>query len=356
MKKRVMRFIALLFIITWVVSLTVYAMEREDKIRFQGTKEEGEDIQKTKNAVPQGMATDGKYIYLVKNREAKEGSEYRDVSYILKIKDPNSSNPKLILPMNSLKVGHANGMTYYDGFLYIANKGQKLYKVKDIGGNQNTAPMDVVWNIRSKNNKKDKEADKKKNERGTEEYSKDDTYTLAGESGEEIKNIAHYSGKYFIVCLKSEFQESQDRTNKLTYGIGVIEGSQFVIKKRFIVSARNTYPSVQDIEYSNGELWIVLSEYHNDSSTSLRNQILRVKIPSSFDAVENNKIYEPRYANEYSKPTRKKNSKGKWEGTIREVESVCVIGDKYYVWSNIIEGWNETLCRYKEKNARTEYK
>lgn len=296
-------------IIKAIAATCNYIME----IRYQG-RNQTDDQSDTENAVPQSMAGNGSTIYLLKNRENKDSS-LDDRSYIVKILNANTSSPQLVLPADAAYVGHGNGMTYYNGYLYVAHgESAKLYRVREEENSTTAYDPSTEW------------------KKGTIHYEKN-TLTLSGvNSDEKIRNIAHYTGNYFIVCLKSSYSGT---TNTLTYGVGLLEGTTFTIKKRFTVVATDTYSAVQDIDYSDGYLWAVL--YKSDDTM---NNIHLIEIPTSFSAIENGKTYSVKKTVGINK-----NEKGR-ANTKNEMESVYVYGSNFYTWSNIREGWYETFCRY----------
>jgi fibronectin type 3 domain-containing protein len=151
-------------------------------------------------------------------------------------------------------------------------------------------------------------------------------------SGEVIKNIAHYDGDYFIVCLESNYSGT---TNTLTYGVGPISGTTFTIQERFTVVAENTYSAVQDIDYKDGYLWAIL--YKSDDTM---NNIHLIEIPASYSELVDGKTYSVKKTVSINK-----NEAGR-SGTRNELESVYVYGSNFYTWSNIRTGWYETFCRY----------
>lgn len=287
------------------------------EIRFQG-RVKSKDESDTENAVPQGMAGNGNTIYLLKWRKSTN-SNVEDRSYIIKILNANTNSPKLVLPADAAYVGHGNGMVYYNGYLYVTGGDigkPVLYRIWEEENSTKSWNPSTEWTDGN----------------GTIHYEKK-TMTLQGfNGGEEIRNIAHYQGDYFIVCLKSSYSGT---TNTLTYGVGLLKGTTFTIQKRFTVEATDTYSAVQDIDYSDGYLWAVLYK-----SNDTKNNIHLIEIPTSYSAIENGATY----------PVKKtvginKNEAGRSD-TKNEVESIYINGSNYYTWSNIRTGWNETFCRY----------
>ena len=294
------------------------------EIRFQGLSENYDDYGGDyENSVPQGMAGNGNTVYLLKTRSSKV---YDDRSYIIKILNANSGSPKMVLPANEVYVEHGNGMTYYNGNIYIASGDgcdDAVFRVRETNNSTEGWGPETEWTY----------------EYETPDFDVDtmtfdtERLTVNGiNGGEDIMNIAHYTGNYFIVCLKSSYSGS---TNTLIYGVGPINGSTFTIQKRFTVTAPETFSDVQDIDYCEGYLWIALYK-HNDTL----NNIHLVELPTSYAALENGKIYEVKKT-----VTINKNEAGR-SGTKNELEAVYVNGQYIYTWSNIRTGWNETFCRY----------
>lgn len=301
------------------------------EIRLQGTSKKADEG--TKNAVPQGMAGNGNTVYLIKNRETDPsytGPMVPDRTYIIKVTNANTSSAKVIFPENAIYAGHANGMTYYNGYLYIAAGDKKevaIYRAKEAESsvtNWNPDLLKTVW-LEDISNYKDK----------TLRYQVDKITVNDYNSGEEIRNIAHYTGNYFIVCLEKSWSNG---TNTMKFGVGPISGSTFTIQTRFTVTISNTYEDVQDIDYKDGYLWIVL--YKNEGTD---NHIHLVEIPTSFSNIEDGKTYEKQ------KTVRISEDEAGHTGTRNELEAIYVNGSNYYTWSNIRDtdaSWSETFCRY----------
>ena len=290
------------------------------EIRFQG-RVQSKDEADSENAVPQSMAGNGNTIYLLKNREHKEGADVEDRSYIVKLLNANTSTPKLVLPADAAYVGHGNGMTYYNGYLYVA------------GGDIDKAALYRVWEEENSTKEWDPSTEWT-NGNGTIHYEKK-TLTLNGvNSDEKILNIAHYTGDYFIVCLKKSYSGT---TNTLTYGVGLLSNTTFTVQKRFTVVAEDTFSAVQDIDYDAGFLWIIL---YDSTDTKEKNNIHLVEIPTSYSEIGKGETYLVRKTIEINK------NEAERDGTKNEVESVYVYGSNYYTWSNIRTGWNETFCKY----------
>ena len=294
------------------------------EICFQGF-DETEDQKVTRKAVPQGMAGNGNTVYVLKSRADKSddtGASDRD--YILKILNADTNSPTLVLPDNTFYAGHGNGMTYYNGYLYIAS-GKELdaiYRVQETNNSTKSFDFATTWT-----------------NQGTAHYKKEKLSVNGLNSNDNVRNIAHYSGNYFIICLQSNYS---GMTNTLTFGVALLEGTSFTIqKRRFTVEQKDTYGAVQDIDYRDGYLWIVLHE-----KNGTKNHILLAEIPTSYSGIENGKTYDvKKYV------SINENEAGR-ENTLNELESVYVYGDNYYVWSNIEGtqgeyGWKDTFCRYK---------
>lgn len=287
------------------------------EIRFQG-RVKSKDQSDTENAVPQSMAGNGNTVYLYKTRKnLNEGED--DRGYIVKVLNANTNSPKLVLPADAVYVGHGNGMTYYNGYMYFADGEEaKLYRVREEENSTQAWDSSTEWT----------------NGKGTAHYEKK-TLSLSGnKSGESIRNIAHYIGNYFIVCLDKSYNEST-KTNSLTYGVAVLNNTTFTIQKRFYVNAKDTYGAVQDIDYRDGYLWAVLYQ-----SNSTNNHIHLIELPASYTDIEDGKIYNVKKTISINK-----NEAGR-ANTLNEIESIYVYGGNYYTWSNIREGWNETFCQY----------
>lgn len=334
--KNIIAFI-LLGILLWStgvfrVMASVVDCDKFIEIIYQGRHESKEheksDTKYFNNAVPQSMAGNGNTIYLLKRRASTNTSIVEDRSYIMKILDANTSNPKLVLPADAAYVGHGNGMTYYNGYLYVADgDNPKLYRIEEEAQSTNeTKPFSTKWS-----------------DQGTLYYEKKTMSVQGINSGETIKNIAHYSGNYFIVCLKSSYSGT---TNTLTYGVGLLNGTTFTIQKRFTVIEENTYKAVQDIDYNNGYLWVVL---YDNMVTEKNNHIHLVEVPTSYSEIVNGATYEVKKTVEINE-----NEAGRSK-TNNEIESVYVYGSNFYTWSNIrdtrasgeqLYGWSETFCRY----------
>lgn len=291
-------------------------MEHFTEIRYQGLSEKHDVSDDYGNAVPQGMAGNGNTIYLLKTKKHSTSKD-KDRSYIVKILNANTNSPKLVLPEDDLYVSHGNGMTYYNGCIYIAS---------------GDGYADVIYRVKETTNSTESPGYGTEYKTGTMKFSKERISISGINSDEDILNISHYSGDYYIVCLKKNHDGS---TNTLTYGVGPISGNSFTIQKRFTVAATKTYGSVQDIDYKDGYLWVVL--YKKDSTN---NHIHLVELPTSYNAIENGKTYEV-----MKTVSIDKNEAGR-DGTLNELESVYTNGSYFYTWSNIRTGWNETFCRY----------
>ena len=287
------------------------------EIRFQG-RVQSKDEADSENAVPQSMAGNGNTMYLLKWRKSTD-TNTEDRSYIVKLLNANTNSPKLVLPADAAYVGHGNGMTYYDGYLYVA------------GGDIGRAALYRVWEEENSTQAWNPQTEWT-NGNGTIHYEKK-TMTLNGvNSGEQIKNIAHYDGNHFIVCLNSSYSGT---TNTLTYGVGLINGTSFTVQKRFTVVAADTYSAVQDIDYKDGYLWAVLYK-----SNDTMNNIHLIEIPASYSEIVDGATYAVKKTVGINK-----NEAGRSD-TRNELESVYVYGSNFYTWSNIRTGWNETFCRY----------
>lgn len=301
---------------TGVIRAFANKLDKYIEIRFQGLSEKHDVSDKYENAVPQGMAGNGNTIYLLKTKEHSDSKD-KDRSYIVKILNANTDNPKLVLPADDLYVSHGNGMTYYNGCIYIASGKEYddvIYRVKETTNSTVSCEYSTEY------------------ANGTMKFSKERINISGINSDEDILNIAHYSGDYFIVCLKNNYNGT---TNTLTYGIGPLSGTGFTIQKRFTVAAEKTYGIVQDIDYRDGYLWVVL--YKKDDTN---NDIHLVELPTSYNAIENGKTYE------VMKTVCINNNEAGRKGTLNEIESVYTNGSYFYTWSNIRTGWNETFCRY----------
>ncbi|MDO5138592.1 MAG: fibronectin type III domain-containing protein, partial [Oscillospiraceae bacterium] len=103
----------------------------------------------------------------------------------------------------------------------------------------------------------------------------------------------------------------------------------------FTVVKENTYKDVQDIDYKDGYLWIVLHD-----SEERKNHIILAEIPTSYSEIENGKTYDIKKTISVDK-----NEAGRGD-TLNELESIYVNGSYIYTWSNILPGWYETFCRY----------
>lgn len=287
------------------------------EIRFQGRVQSNDEAD-SENAVPQSMAGNGNTMYLLKWRKSTD-PDTEDRSYIVKLLNANTNSPKLVLPADAAYVGHGNGMTYYDGYLYVA------------GGDIGRAALYRIWEEENSTKAWDPLTEWT-NGNGTIHYEKK-TMTLNGlNGGELIKNIAHYDGNYFIVCLNSSYSGT---TNTLTYGVGLLNGTSFTIQKRFTVVATDTYSAVQDIDYKDGYLWAVL--YKSDDTM---NNIHLIEIPTSYSEIVDGGVYNVKKTVGINK-----NEAGR-SGTRNELESVYIYGSNFYTWSNIRTGWYETFCRY----------
>ena len=287
------------------------------EIRFQGKVKDTDQLD-TENAVPQGMAGNGNTIYLLKTRKSKDTKVTADRDYIVKILNANTNSPKVVLPENAFGAGHGNGMTYYSGSLYIASgeNYDTIYRVEET--NNTTTAWDPLteWT----------------NKKGTAHYHKEAMTVNGLNSDEDIRNIAHYTGNFFIVCLKRKYEGT---TNTLTYGVFELNNTTFTLRKRFTVVKENTYKAVQDIDYRDGYLWIVLHE-----SEERKNHIILAEIPSSYSEIENGKTYDVKKTISIDK-----NEAGRAD-TLNELESIYVNGSNIYTWSNSVPGWYETFCRY----------
>ncbi|MDO5138593.1 MAG: hypothetical protein Q4D71_09090, partial [Oscillospiraceae bacterium] len=172
------------------------------EIRFQG-KVKDTDQSDTENAVPQGMAGNGNTVYLLKTRKSTE-TDVSDRDYIIKILNANTTSPKVVLPENAFSAGHGNGMTYYNGYLYIAagEDFDAIYRVQETNNTSTAWDPLTEWT----------------EGKGTAHYKKEKMTVNVNDinSDEDIRNIAHYTGNYFIVCLKRKYEGT---TNTLTYGV-----------------------------------------------------------------------------------------------------------------------------------------
>ena len=252
-----------------------------------------------------------------KTRRNEKGGD--DRGYIIKVLKANTNTPQFVFPADAVYVGHGNGMTYYNGYLYFAHgEDAKLYRVREEENSTQKQDPLTEWT----------------NGNGTAHYEKKTLSVYGINSGEKIINIAHYSGNYFIVCLKKEY-DSSNQTNSLTYGVGLLDGTNFSIQKRFYVKATNTYGAVQDIDYCDGYIWAVL--YKSDSS---ENHIHLIELPDSYSAIEDGTTYGVK------KTIAINRNEANRAGTLNELESIYVYKSIFFTWSNIREGWWETFCRY----------
>jgi hypothetical protein len=164
---------------------------------------------------------------------------------------------KNIMPAKNLNLGHANDITYYNGYLYVAGLSNKFYRVKDEGLNSN----------------------------GFEKYSVK-TYTCPDipYSAKITKfstatiNITHYVGKYFIFC------SSINENRYMTFRVGYFNDStnKFITTNVFTARAR-AFLTLQSITYKDGYLYQTTSD---NSGTGYMNKISEIYIGTKYNKLK----------------------------------------------------------------------
>lgn len=174
-------------------------------------------------------------------------------------------------------LGHANGMTYYNGNFYIAT----MEKPSD--SNYQITEVSITGEVLN-------------------EYKLNKT----------VYSIAYFKDDSFIVGISS------DKTNCRKYGVVKFDGTNFSFTKTFYVS--NTgFGTGQDIEYSDGIFYIPTW----DAESKVKNKILRVNL--SKDIVDGT-TYIPQInllSNTSKNPT-----------LIYEIESLDIVGGKIICCTN----------------------
>lgn len=173
---------------------------------------------------------------------------------------------KQIMPEKNLNIAHANDLTYYNGYIYVAGLNNKFYRIKDNGQNSN----------------------------GLEKYSVK-TYSVSGASlsttaskySSASWNITHFTGKYFIFC------SSINSSLKLTFRIGYFDDTSntFIVKKTFYGKAK-AFTTLQGLTYHNGYLYQTTSD--NGVSGNM-NKISEFNIGSSYSNITNQSTYSLAY-------------------------------------------------------------
>lgn len=251
------------------------------------------------------------------DRDTPEGfciTGKNDTAYVTKIhedgtttviKYPNLWETDAVYPNKNLKLGHANDLTYYDGYLYVAGLNKKIYRLKDNG----------------------------KNSDGKETYTID-TFTVDGlisnkEKDEKTWNITHYTGKYFIICT------NMDDSLLMTFRIGYFDNAKkkFIIKKTFYGKAKE-FKTIQGLTYAKGKLYQTTSD---NGGSKYKNKISIYNIGTSYDKIEN-KTYSLNSYGTFDKHSEKDKDNPKFE-----IESLDIANDGWvYVLVNV-KGINDPI-------------
>lgn len=180
-------------------------------------------VVKTENGTKCGnfgcLALDGKGGLYALKTDTKEGHlRYSNLYYFKDYKNYKTTKQCKMYRVDQ-SLGHGNGMTYRDGYLYVA-AGKHIAKMTTKG---------VVKTF----------------------YDIDNTVeTLDVQSA---SSITCYKSDTYIVGLKNDSQE-------ITYSIGKFEGNKFKVLSIFKVDRGQAYDMIQDICYAKKCLYIVTSK------------------------------------------------------------------------------------------------
>ena len=210
------------------------------------------------NDTPEGLCANGSTLYSTKIHTDGTTS-------IIKTTTTNGSM-KHTMPEKNLYIGHANDLTYYNGYIYAAGLNNRFYRIKDNG----------------------------KNSKGLERYSIK-TYSVSGVSlasnpskySQATWNIAHYTGRYFIFC------SSINSSRYLTFRVGYFNDStnKFVVTKTFYSRAK-AFTTIQGLTYHNGYLYQATSD--NGGSGNM-NKLSQLYIGANYSKIVAKKTYSLSY-------------------------------------------------------------
>ena len=207
---------------------------------------------------PEGFCVNGTTAYSTKIHNDGTTSIIKTINL--------TGKPSNIMPAKNLSLGHANDLTYYNGYIYAAGLNNKFYRIKDNG----------------------------KDSKGLEKYSVK-TYSVSGASLSSSPskyasgswNITHFTGKYFIFC------SSINSSLKLTFRIGYFDDNtnKFVVTKTFYGKAK-AFTTIQGISYHNGYLYQTTSD---NAGSGYMNKISEFNIGKTYKDVSNGKTYSLAY-------------------------------------------------------------
>lgn len=202
------------------------------------------------NDTPEGICVVDDIVYTTKIHSDGTTSLIKTVNVNGKIKH--------IMPEKNLNLGHANDITYYNGYLYIAGLNNKFYCVKDKGLNSKGFERYAVKSYTCSNVSLTTDASR---------------YSTAS------WNITHYSGKYFIFC------SAIDSSRYMTFRVGYFNNdtSKFVVTKSFTARAK-AFTTLQGITYNNGYLYQTTSD---NANTGNMNKISEYYIGPNYSQIKN---------------------------------------------------------------------
>ena len=220
--------------------------------------ENAKEILTLKTYTPQGMCINGNTAYVAILKRPKINGVYEQRIYIYKIENISSSRPKVIQPTGYIYVGHANGIEYRNGDLYIASCDKNLKGIYRVG--MQSAGTKMRYFVRKKY---DLKTNSTYNVFSTT-YAKSIAYykTISGRPNYIIE-IGQSSNKVYLKYIVGYFRESDSKFITTNYFTVKKPGDDYKVAGEQAISCINVKGRVKLVTsitcgeqlYIDGKYW-----------------------------------------------------------------------------------------------------